>query len=90
MRIRQISCLAALSLVLSVGVLLMAVIPLSEAERFPTNLFDIVYYAFLGLSALLGGAMVSLVLMLLNAVYGLIEVVHPGMEASVVAGEDEA
>lgn len=77
-----------LALMLSIGMLLILVVPLSEAEKFPTSLFDIVYYGFIALSALLGGMMVSLVVMLLNAIYGVIDAVRPGAQSPVVATEE--
>lgn len=88
-RIRQISWMASGALVLSIGVLMLLVVPLSEAERFPTDLFGVVYYTFIGLSALLGGVMVSLVVMLLNAIYGVIDAIRPGVQSPVVATEEE-
>lgn len=89
LRIKQISWLASVALLLSVAVLVVLVVPLGEAERFPTGLFDYVYYGFLVVSALLGGVTVSLVMMLLNAVYGLIDVVHPGVDTPGIADTED-
>lgn len=74
-RIRQISWLAAVVLLGSVGLLTLMVIPLAEIERVPTSWFEILYYSVLGFVALIGGATFTLVVMLLNAVRGLIDVV---------------
>lgn len=88
LRIKQISWMASLALIASVGVLMLLVIPLGEADRFPTDWFNIVYYILLGLSALLGGLTVALVMMLLNAVQALIAVVAPGGQPGIVADQD--
>lgn len=88
-RIRQISWLAAIVLLGSVGLLTLMVIPLGEVERVPTSWFEIVYFGVLGFAALIGGATFTLVVMLLNAVRGLIDVVdHTIEDPSLTADRD--
>lgn len=88
-RIRQISWLASIALLMSIGLLLLLVVPLGEAKHFPNRWFDIVYYVILGLSALLGGVTFMLVVMLLNAVRGVIAVVDRRTEdPGLVVDED--
>ncbi|WP_034258301.1 hypothetical protein [Altibacter lentus] len=50
-------------------------IPFSEADNVPNNWFVTIYYISLGVSALLSGALISVVLMLYNAVTSIIRVV---------------
>jgi hypothetical protein len=87
-RIKQISWLCAVTIIASVFLLIFLALPLGEAEQFPTAWFDWVYYGVLTCSALLGGLFFSIVIMLLNAVQGLIGVVHPHVESGLVVGED--
>lgn len=88
-RVQQISWMAAAALLLSVGLLMVLIFPLEEAEGFPGGWFDIVYYVILGFSAVLGGLMFSLVAMLMNAIRHLVRVVRPGVEAPIAMDEEE-
>lgn len=83
-RISQISWMCSISIVASVFIMILMAMPLAEAERFPTSWFDYVYYAVLGSTAVLGGMFFTLVVMLLNAVRGLIGVVSPQRESDLV------
>ncbi|MFW6193070.1 MAG: hypothetical protein ACOC83_06255 [Gemmatimonadota bacterium] len=74
-RVRLISWLASIALLISIALLVVLVVPLGEADRVPTAWLDRMYYAVVAFSATLGGVMFSLVVMLLYAVLGLIGVV---------------
>ncbi len=50
-------------------------IPLTEADNVPSSWFTTIYYVTLGLSSLLSGALISVVLMLYNAVVNIIKIV---------------
>lgn len=88
-RVQQISWMAAVALLLSVGLLMVLIFPLEEAEGFPSGWFNIVYYVILGFSAVLGGLMFSLVAMLMNAIRHLVRVVRPGVEAPIAMDEED-
>jgi membrane-associated HD superfamily phosphohydrolase len=55
-------------------------IPITEAENVPSTWFSSIYYISLGLSALLSGGLISVVLMLFNAVSSIIKIVGLGIE----------
>lgn len=50
-------------------------IPLTEADNVPNSWYTNIYYITLGLSSLLSGALISVVLMLYNAVVNIIKIV---------------
>lgn len=79
-RIQQISWLSALTIAASVTLLLFLSIPLGESEQVVREWYEWLYYAVVVLSSLLGGMLVSLVLMLLNAVQGLVRVLAPHID----------
>ncbi len=55
-------------------------IPITEAENVPTSWFATFYYLSLGLSAILSGGLISVVLMLYNAVSSIIKIVGLGID----------
>lgn len=83
-RISQISWMCSISIIASVFIMILLAMPLAEAENFPTSWFDYVYYVVLGSTAILGGMFFTLVIMLLNAVRGLINVVSPRSDSDLV------
>ncbi|MEH6408644.1 MAG: hypothetical protein V7767_15310 [Leeuwenhoekiella sp.] len=50
-------------------------IPITEADNVPNSWFSVIYYITLGLSALLSGGLISVVLMLYNTVENIIKIV---------------
>ncbi len=71
-------------------------IPITEADNVPSTWFTAIYYVSLGLSSLLSGGLISVVLMLFNAVSNMIEIVglevedHPLMIQEDDADDEEA
>lgn len=71
-------------------------IPITEADNVPSTWFAAIYYVSLGLSSLLSGGLISVVLMLFNAVSNMIEIVglevedHPLMIQEDDADDEEA
>jgi hypothetical protein len=74
-RIRQIAFGDALVFVFAVTLALLLNVPLTESSKLSPTLESVTYYGSLGLSALLGGALVSIVLMIYNAISDMVEVI---------------
>ncbi|WP_142783309.1 hypothetical protein [Changchengzhania lutea] len=55
-------------------------IPITEADNVPSTWYTSIYYASLGISSLLSGGLISVVLMLFNAVTSIIKIVGLGIE----------
>ncbi len=89
LRIRQISTMTTAALILSVGVLMFLSIPLEESESLRTW-YDIVYYAIAVASSVLGGLVISIVLMLNYAIRGLVDIGHPEGDSHLIADQDAA
>ncbi|WP_317231456.1 hypothetical protein [Subsaxibacter sp. CAU 1640] len=53
-------------------------LPITEADDVPANWYATIYYSTLGLSSLLSGALISVVIMLYNAVVNIIKIVGLG------------
>lgn len=87
-RIAQISWMSSFAIIGSVFLLIFLALPLGEAEKFPTAWFETVYYVIIGWTALLGGLFFAIVISLLNAVRGVIAVIHPSMESALVMDEE--
>ncbi len=65
-------------------------IPVTEAENVPSSWYTIIYYISLGLSAILSGGLISVVLMLYNTVISIIKIVGLGIEDHpLIHNEDE-
>ena len=54
-------------------------IPITEADNVPNNWYAIIYYVSLGMAAILSGGLISVVLMLYNAVSSIIKIVGLGI-----------
>ncbi len=87
-RIVQISTLATITIVMSIGILLFLGIPLEAADRLRTY-YNIVYYAVNASASIVGGMLVSTVLMLLQTIRGLVAIGHPNSQSDLIE-EDPA
>lgn len=87
-RIAQVSWMSSVAIIGSVFLLIFLALPFGEAENFPTRWFETVYYGVIGWTSLLGGLFFAIVISLLNAVRGVISVIHPSMESTLVRDED--
>lgn len=76
-RIRQISILSTISIIMSVVLLLFLGVPVEEAEQLRLY-YDIIYYSVTGAASLLGGLLVAVILMLYRTITGLVDIGHPG------------
>lgn len=79
-RIKRIGLLATIALSGGMLFLLFMSIPIKESDNVPSNWFEIIYYILISFVAVLSGLLVSLVLMLFNAITSLIDVVRPSEE----------
>lgn len=82
-RIERIGILTTISLAASILTLLFLSIPVQESKNAPTQWFTIIYYILIVSLALLAGLLVSIVMMLLNAIRSLIENVRPDEEEKI-------
>jgi hypothetical protein len=64
-------------------------LPMTEAENVPSSWYSTIYYVSLGLSSLLSGALISVVLMLYNAVTNVIRIVGLGEEDNPLIYNDD-
>lgn len=89
-RVRQIALIDSIVFIGAIFLLLFITIPLEESLQVPDFLYSGLYYVILVYSALLGGALITIVLMLYNAVKDLISIVHPAKESGLVVEDDAA
>lgn len=87
-RVRQISMFSIGALIGSVFLLMFLVVPLGESDKVPVQWFTALYYFILSATAVLGGLLVMISLMLYQAIEGMIGVLHPS--ASTDEGRPEA
>ena len=69
--------MTTISLAGGILLLLFLSVPLQKAENVPSQWFTTIYYILIVFLALLAGLLVTVVLMLLNAIRSLIEGVRP-------------
>lgn len=79
-RIQQIAYMASLSVAAAIFVLVFLAVPVEHDADILLAYAEWVYWGIVVLSSLLGGIMITLVLMLLTAVRGLLHVVAPTLE----------
>ena len=80
-RIQQVAYLATFAVAAAIFVLVFLSVPVEESDEVVLSYAEWVYYGVVILSSLLGGIMISLVLMLLTSVRGLLHVVAPDLES---------
>jgi hypothetical protein len=66
-----------------------ALIPVSDSQDVPQNWYLIWYYVVLVGTAVLSGSLISVVMMLYNAVKGLIRALHPREESQLVKNKSQ-
>ncbi|WP_452222963.1 hypothetical protein [Lacinutrix chionoecetis] len=64
-------------------------IPVTEAENVPSSWYSVIYYISLGLSAVLSGGLISVVLMLYNTVVSIIKIVGLEIKDHPLLHQDE-
>ena len=81
-RVRQISWVVTVTIIATVLVNLLLNIPIGESDKTRIQWFTYIYYSLLGISAILGGSFVTIVLLLYNTVRDMIGVMDPHAEHS--------
>lgn len=74
-RVRQIALLDAVVFCFAMTVYLILNVPLVESEKVSPDWYNIIYYISLGCASLMGGALISIVLMIYNTVRDVISLV---------------
>lgn len=88
-RIHQIAFVDAITFVLAALFLLLVTVPVEKTDAIPTGWFNTVYYIVISTAAILGGLLISVVLMLYDAVRDMIFVVGIGPEKSPLGPDPE-
>lgn len=86
-RIEQISALNAVLITLSMVLLMVLSVPLEEAETF-RRLYTWIYYGVVLLMSMLGGLLISVVVMLHSTIRGLTHALHPRFESPLIHSRD--
>lgn len=76
-RVRQISWTVTVTLIFTVLIYLLMNIPIMETQKSSIQWFTYIYYATLITSSLLGGAFITIVLLLYNTIRDMIGVLDP-------------
>lgn len=89
-RIRQIALVDVVAFIGATLLLVALVVPIGEASEIPARWYDTLYYASALMASVLGGMLVSVMLLLYAAVRDLISVFGPGDENALLAERDAA
>ncbi len=88
-RVQQIALVDTVAFIGATVLLLLLAMPVGKAEHVTSQWYDVVYYLVTALSALLGGTLISVMLMLYKATCDMITVFSPDMETSLFVEEEE-
>ncbi len=83
-RVRNIALADAVVFVAATLLLLCISVPINESDKVPVNWFAGIYYFTLMASAVIGGALISIVLMLYSAVASIIAIFHPELKSDIL------
>lgn len=87
-RVRQIAKADSVTFAAALILLLVVSVPLAEPSEVPDNWYTIVYYVAVLYTAGVGGALITVILMLYNAVTDLIGVMHPAEKSDMLIDTD--
>lgn len=87
-RVRQIAKMDSVTFAAALVLLLLVSVPLAETSEVPANWYKIVYYVAVLYTGILGGALITIVLMLYSAITDLIHVIHPTEESQMLVDGD--
>ncbi len=76
-RIQRIALLSSIALASAILLLLFLSVPLQQSKTLPVNWFQIIYYVLLVIIAGIAGLVVAIVIMLYDAIAGMIRAVRP-------------
>lgn len=83
-RVRQIALVDTITFAAAIILLLILSLPLAESQDVPPSWYTVVYYLTMFYAAALGGALISIVLLLYNAIVDMIRVIHPEARSELV------
>lgn len=90
-RIERVALMSSIELIASTLFLMLISIPITqEGPDIPTVYFQVLYYVVLIASALLGGFLCAIVLVLQRAIHGLIAILSPRQSSALVAEKGKA
>lgn len=87
-RIRAVGSWSTIAIVLSIVLLLFLSVPTGESDVL-ANWYEPIYYGVVVTASVLGGIQVTVVLMLREALVGMVAAFHPGGESHLIASEEE-
>lgn len=79
-RVRQVAWFVTVTLIMTILVYLILNIPIVESDKNLRAYYTIIYYSTLGFSGILGGAFVTVVLLLYNTIRDMIGMLDPDNE----------
>lgn len=88
---QQVSVIAKFDVILFISALILFQffnLPIAESENVPTTWFSIIYWATLGFTSIISGMMITVMLMLYNAVTNLIAIIGLGEDHPMISKED--
>ncbi len=90
LRVRRIALVDLIAFIVATLFLLLLSVPVSESDQVSSSWFTTVYYVVLGISSVLGGILITTVLMLYDTVKDVIQVVGlEGNPSHMVAAEED-
>lgn len=89
-RVKQIALVDTVTFVTAIAFLLVLVVPLRETDNVPASVYQVYFYVALVGAAILGGLVVSIVLMLYTTVRDMIAIVGLGKEDHPLIETDES
>ena len=72
-RVKQIALLDVVAFVIATIFLLLLIVPVEDSENIPSGLFDVIYYVMIGVSSILGGLLIAVMLVLYSTVRDFID-----------------
>lgn len=85
-RVQRIALFSAIALAGSILLMLLMTMPITKSDNAPDTWFKVFYYAFIVIAAGLSGLFVAVVMMLYNAIQGVVRVLQPGVSAGITSG----
>lgn len=88
-RVGQIAQVDTITFAAALVLLLFVSIPISESQDVPTVFYQTLYYGIVVYAAVLGGSLISIVLMLYNAIADLVKVLHPARDTNLLIQQQQ-
>ncbi|THH39334.1 hypothetical protein [Neolewinella litorea] len=89
-RIGYIAHFAAVIFIAALVLLMVLNVPISNAEETFAGFYNVVYYVMLTYTALLGGSMITVILLLYQAARDIILIAHPDRKVTGLYAEEES